>query len=84
MAFQAEVKKKFGEKYVCCSGSPFKKDENNSEYIVKSLSNIIKTAENDKVLVANSLNGAVETALFDLFNKFFIKRDKLEFYRVAM
>ena len=34
--------------------------------------------------MANSLNTAVETALFDLFNKFFTKRGADEVYRVAM
>lgn len=30
------------------------------------------------------LNKTAEGALFDLFNKFFIKRDNNEYYRVAM
>lgn len=44
----------------------------------------MKIVESDKIMVASSLNKTAEGALFDLFNKFFIKRDGNDFYRIAL
>lgn len=65
-------------------GSPFFDDLQKSEYIVGSLSKIVKLVESEKKMIATSLNKTAEGALFDLFNKFFMKRDGMDVYRVAM
>ncbi len=44
----------------------------------------MKIVESDKIMIASSLNKTAEGALFDLFNKFFIKRDGNDFYRIAL
>lgn len=44
----------------------------------------MKHVESEKTLIASSLNKTAEGALFDLFNKFFIKRDGRDLYRIAL
>jgi hypothetical protein len=65
-------------------GSPFINDITNNEYVVNSLSQIIKLTDSEKKIMITSLNKTAEGALFDLFNKFFMKRDCSDVYRVAM
>jgi hypothetical protein len=65
-------------------GSPFANDLNNSEYIVNCLQQIIELTQSDRKMVAIALNKTAEGALFDLFNKFFMRRNGMDCYRVAM
>ena len=84
MALKHQIQQTYKNRYSSITGSPFEADAKNSEYIVKNLSRIVRKVETNSILMANSLNNTVETALFDLFNKFFIKRGNEEVYRVAM
>lgn len=46
--------------------------------------NFVNQAASDTVLIANNLNPVVETTLYDLFNKFYMKRAGNNIYRVAL
>jgi uncharacterized protein YqgV (UPF0045/DUF77 family) len=65
------------------NGSPFTDDTANSEYIMGCVTEVIRLADSDKKLLAISLNKTAEGALFDLFNKFFMKMGGVDVFRVA-
>ena len=77
------MQKKF-KNYLGFRGSNFKNDEDNNAYILKTLNTIVRSTECERILVASSLNKKIETALYDLFNKFYIKRGGEEYYKVGL
>jgi hypothetical protein len=47
------------------------------------ITQIMNLAASENKMIAMSLNKTVEGAFFDLFNKFFMKRENLDVYRIA-